>query len=58
MIAIVIITGISVSSLISNQNYTAIAQQQEQALASKGVSYDNATFSHHMASVNGIQLHM
>jgi hypothetical protein len=58
MIAIVIITGISVSSLIFNQNYTAIAQQQEQALASKGISYDNATFSHHMASVNGIQLHM
>ena len=67
-IFIIIVTGILfVSSLILNQNHTAIAQQpqqqqqlqQEQALASKDISFviDNVTFSHHMASVNGIQLH-
>jgi len=59
-IFIIIVTGILfVSSLILSQNYTAIAQQQEQALASKDISFDidNVTFSHHMASVNGIQLH-
>jgi pimeloyl-ACP methyl ester carboxylesterase len=67
-IFIIIVTGILfVSSLILNQNHTAIAQQpqqqqqlqQEQALASKDISFeiDNMTFSHHMASVNGIQLH-
>jgi pimeloyl-ACP methyl ester carboxylesterase len=66
---VVIATGILfVSSLlILNQNHTAIAQQlqqqtqqqQEQALASEYISFgiDNMTFSHHMASVNGIQLH-
>ena len=33
--------------------------QQEQSLISKDLSFeiDNVTFSHHMASVNGIQLH-
>src|SRR6266487_5151755 len=59
-IFIIIVTGILfVSSLILSQNHTAIAQQQEQALASKDISFDidNVTFSHHMASVNGIQLH-
>ena len=67
-IFIIIVTGILfVSSLILNQNHTAIAQQpqqqqqlqQEQALASKDISFviDNVTFSHHMASVNDIQLH-
>jgi len=58
-IFIIIVTGISfVSSLILSQNNTAIAQQ-EQALASKDISFviDNVTFSHHMASVNDIQLH-
>jgi hypothetical protein len=66
MIAIIIIIISSsilfVSFLILNQNQTAIAQQQqqqEQSLASKGISFgiDNVTFSHHMASVNGVQLH-
>jgi pimeloyl-ACP methyl ester carboxylesterase len=59
-IFIIIVTGILfVSSLILSQNHTAIAQQQEQALASKDISFDidNVTFSHHMASVNRIQLH-
>ena len=55
MIGIIIVTGISVSSLILNQNQPAVAQQQqprqqqEQALASKDISFDinNVTFSHH-----------
>jgi hypothetical protein len=64
MIVIIIVTGISfVSSLILNQNQTAIAQQQlqqqEQPLVTKNISFDidNVSFSHHMASVNGVQLH-
>ena len=44
---IIIATGIFASSLILNQNQAAMAQQQ----------MDNMTFSHHTASVNGIQLH-
>jgi pimeloyl-ACP methyl ester carboxylesterase len=65
MIVIIIVNSILfVSSfLILSQNQTAVAQQQlqqeGQALASKGLSFgiDNVTFSHHIASVNGIQLH-
>src|SRR3954452_1979605 len=59
-IFIIIVTGILfVSPLILNRNHIALAQQQEYALASKDISFviDNVTFSHHMASVNGIQLH-
>jgi hypothetical protein len=36
MIGIIIVTGIFSSPLIFNQNHTAIAQRQEQSLASKG----------------------
>src|SRR5678815_1575415 len=64
MIGIIIVTGISVGSLTFNQNQPAIAQQprqhqQGQAPASKDISFQmgNMTFSHHTASVNGIQLH-
>ena len=45
-ITIIVVTGISVSSLILNQNQPAVAQQQqprqqqEQALASKDISFD------------------
>ena len=59
---LIVATGILfVSSLILNQNHTAIAQRQqpqEQPLVPKDISFDidNVTFSHHMASVNGIQL--
>src|ERR687884_151702 len=55
---LIVATGILfVSSVILNQNHTAIAQ--EQPLVPKDISFDidNVTFSHHMASVNGIQLH-
>ena len=43
-------------TLVLNQNHTAMAQQQQQA---NGTSFQmgNMTFSHHMASVNGIKLH-
>ena len=62
MIVIIIVASIlSVSSLILNQNRAAIAQQQQeqQPFLLKDISFDidNVTFSHHMASVNGIQLH-
>jgi hypothetical protein len=51
----IIATGILfVFTLVLNQNHTALAQQQP-----TGISFqiDNMTFSHHTASVNGIQLH-
>ena len=57
MIAVtIIITGIFVSSLILNQNHTAVSQQ---SLVPKDISFDidNVTFSHHVTPVNGIQLH-
>ncbi len=42
----------------SNQTISP-AKQQQQLFASKDISFDidNVTFSHHMASVNGIQIH-
>ena len=51
----VIVTGIFVCTLILNQNHTAMAQQQQPT----GISFqiDNTTFSHHMAVVNGVQIH-
>jgi pimeloyl-ACP methyl ester carboxylesterase len=62
---LIVATGIIfVSSLILNQNQSAIAQQQQQQhqqqpSVSKDISFgiDNVTFSHHMASVNGVQIH-
>jgi pimeloyl-ACP methyl ester carboxylesterase len=58
------VIGILISSLMLNPSHTAIAQQQsqqqqQQALALNGTTFDidDVTFSHHMASVNGIQLH-
>src|SRR6188472_3764346 len=42
----------------SNQTISH-AKEQQQPFVSKGISFDinNVTFSHHMASVNGIQIH-
>ena len=64
MVGIIIVTGISVGSLTFNQNQPAIAQQprqhqQGQTPVSKDISFQmgNMTFSHHTASVNGIQMH-
>ena len=50
----VIVTGIFVCTLILNQNHIAIAQQQ---ITGNSFQIGNMTFSHHPASVNGIQLH-
>ena len=52
----IVLTGIFVSSLILNQNHTAVSQQ---SLVPKDISFDidNVTFSHHITPVNGIQLH-
>src|ERR671931_153272 len=46
-------------SLGLNQNQIAVAQQQQQQSTLEGISFniDNMTFSHHTASVNGIQIH-
>src|SRR5919205_579207 len=58
MIGIIITTSILfIFTLVLNQNHTAIAQQQEQQLSGNSFQMDNMTFSHHTASVNGIQLH-
>ncbi len=45
------------SSLTLNINHTAIAQQQLPFNEDLSFNIDNVTFSHHIASVNGIQLH-
>jgi hypothetical protein len=51
----IIMTGILfVFTLVLNQNQTAMAQQQPNG---NSFQMDNMTFSHHTASVNGIQLH-
>ncbi len=68
---LVIVTSISVIGIVSNQPQITLAQQQQPQVVNQtssvlkqqpnlhGVSFDidNVTFSHHMASVNGIQLH-
>src|SRR3954451_25312606 len=54
----IISTGILfVFALVLNQNHTAMAQQQQPTLEGISFDIDNMTFSHHTASVNGIQLH-
>jgi hypothetical protein len=42
------------SSVTLNMNYTTIAQQQTPFNEDISFDIDNVTFSHHMASVNGI----
>jgi hypothetical protein len=55
---LVVVTVIIFSSLTLNINHTTIAQQQLLPF-NEDLSFDidNVTFSHHMASVNGIQMH-
>jgi pimeloyl-ACP methyl ester carboxylesterase len=68
----IIATGILFAfTLVLDQNHTAMAQQQMQANQTfspsveeqqqllEGISFqiDDVTFTHHMASVNGIQMH-
>jgi len=52
----IIATGIFAFALVLNQNHTAMAQQQP-TLEGTSFQIDNMTFSHHMATVNGIQMH-
>jgi len=55
-----VVTVIILSSLTLNINHTATAEQQQQSLPFiEDLSFDinNVTFSHHIASINGIQLH-
>jgi pimeloyl-ACP methyl ester carboxylesterase len=53
------VTTIIVISLTLNQDQIVIAQQQKQQQFLEDISFDidGVTFSHHMASVNGIQMH-
>ena len=54
----IIATGMFAFTLVLNQNHTAMAQQQQQpTLEGTSFQIDNMTFSHHMATVNGIQMH-
>jgi hypothetical protein len=57
VIGIIVVASIFTCTLVFNQNHTAKAQQQ--SLVPKDISFDidNVTFSHHMTSLNGIQLH-
>src|SRR4051794_3744860 len=71
MLSVAIATGISLSVIGSNHSQITMAQQQQQSQSNltyssieqqpnlKGTSFDidNVTFSHHTASVNGIQMH-
>jgi pimeloyl-ACP methyl ester carboxylesterase len=58
LIVIITISTLFAFPSVLNQNHTAIAQgQQQPQLSGNSFQIDNMTFSHHMASVNGIQLH-
>jgi pimeloyl-ACP methyl ester carboxylesterase len=64
---LVVVTSVSINGISMNSPQIALAQQQpqanltsvEQQTLKEGISFeiDNVTFSHHMATVNGIQLH-
>jgi pimeloyl-ACP methyl ester carboxylesterase len=55
LIGIITTSILFVFTLALNQNHTVMAQQQQ--LSGMSFQMDNMTFSHHTASVNGIQLH-
>ena len=58
LLMVIITTGtLFAFPLVLNQNHTAMAQGQQQQLSGNSFQIDNMTFSHHMASVNGIKLH-
>ena len=57
LIGIITTSILFVFALALNQNYTAMAQQQQPTLEGISFDIDNMTFSHHTASVNGIQMH-
>ena len=65
---LVVVTSVSINGIGLNSSQIALAQQGqpqanltsvEQQQLMEGISFeiDNVTFSHHTASVNGIQLH-
>ncbi len=54
---ILVVTFIVFGSLTLNTNHTAIAQQQPPFIEDLSFDIENVTFSHHLVSVNGIQLH-
>jgi hypothetical protein len=67
-LSMAIVTIVSINSIDPNLSETAFAQQpqpqanltsveQQQLMDGTSFEIDNVTFSHHMASVNGIQLH-
>jgi pimeloyl-ACP methyl ester carboxylesterase len=57
-LTILVITVIIFSLLSLNMNQSSIAEQQQLPFREDlSFDIDNVTFSHHMASVNGIQLH-
>lgn len=56
-LTILVVAVMIFSSVTLNINYTTIAQQQTPFNEDISFDIDNVTFSHHMASVNGIQLH-
>jgi hypothetical protein len=58
---LIVVTASGISPLVgigSNQPQITMAQQQQHQLL-EGISFqiDNVTFSHHLASFNGIQMH-
>ena len=67
IVLLVVATSISIIAIGLNSPHIALAQQQpqanltsvEQQQLKEGISFeiDNVTFSHHIATVNGIQLH-
>jgi hypothetical protein len=58
LIAIITTGTLFAFPLVFNRNHTAMAQgQQQQQLSGNSFQLDNMTFSHNIASVNGIQLH-
>jgi hypothetical protein len=57
MTGIITTSILFVFALALNQNYTAMAQQQQPTLEGISFQMDNMIFSHHMATVNGIQMH-
>jgi pimeloyl-ACP methyl ester carboxylesterase len=57
-LTILVVTVIIFSLLTLNINHALIAEQQQPPFKEDlSFDIDNVTFSHHMASVNGIQLH-
>jgi pimeloyl-ACP methyl ester carboxylesterase len=57
LIGIIVTSILFAFTLVLKQNHTAMAQQQPPTLEGISFQIDDTTFSHHTASVNGIQMH-